>query len=54
MSGHRNVDDAATMMGQDHECEQQSMRDGRHDEEISCRDLMVAGWARPSCGTLRR
>src|SRR3954451_5129215 len=40
MSGHCDVDDAATMMGQDHEYEQQSICDRRHDKEISRRDLM--------------
>jgi hypothetical protein len=32
------VDDAATVMGEDDEHEQQSIRHGRHNEEISGRD----------------
>jgi hypothetical protein len=34
MCGHREVDNATTLMGQDDQHEQQSIRDGGHDEEI--------------------
>jgi hypothetical protein len=34
MCGHRDVDNATTLMGQDDQHEQQSIRDGGHDEEI--------------------
>jgi hypothetical protein len=40
MRGHRHVDDAATVMGQDHQSEQQSIRCGGHDEEVRGLDLL--------------
>ena len=40
MGSHCDADDTATMMGEDDEHEQQSMRNGRHDEEIGGRDVV--------------
>jgi hypothetical protein len=39
MRGHRDVDDAPTVMGQDDQHEQQSIRHGGHDEEVRSHDL---------------
>ena len=48
MRGDRDVHDVATPMGQDNEHEQQSIRDGGHDEEIGGHDLIdVIGEERP-------
>jgi hypothetical protein len=40
MRGNCDVSDAAALMGEDDQHEQQSIRDGRHDEEIGGRDLV--------------
>jgi hypothetical protein len=48
MRGDRDVRDAPTLVGQNDEHEQQSIGDGRHDEEIGSRDLVdVIGEERP-------
>ena len=48
MRGNADVHDAATVMGQDDQHEQQSIRDGGHDEEIGGHDLIdVIGKERP-------
>jgi hypothetical protein len=48
MRGDADVHDAATAMGQDDQHEQQSIRDGGHDEEIGGHDLIdVIGKERP-------
>jgi hypothetical protein len=50
MRGHRDVDDAATVMGKDHQHEQQSIRSGGHDEEVGGCDLVeMIGKERPPC-----
>ena len=59
MRGDRNMNDGATLMGQDDQHEQQSIRDNRHDEEsaatINGRDRRseigeLQGAARNNCG----
>jgi hypothetical protein len=52
MRGDRDMNDAATLMGQDDQHEQQSICDSLHDEEIGGRDLIdVIGEERaPSLG----
>ena len=48
MRGHCDVSDAAALMGEDDQHEQQSIRDSRHDEEIGGRDLVdMIGEKRP-------
>jgi hypothetical protein len=50
MGGHRDVDDAATVMGQDDQHEQQSIRHSGYDEEVSGCDLMdMIREERPPC-----
>src|SRR5678809_705042 len=39
MGGHRNMHQTATFVGEDHEDEQQTVRHGRDDEEVSGHDL---------------
>jgi hypothetical protein len=48
MRGDRDVSDATTLMGEDDQHEQQSIRDGRHDQEIGGHDLIdMIGEERP-------
>ena len=48
MRGDPDVNDAATPVGQNDQYEQQSIRDGGHDEEIGGHDLIdVIGEERP-------
>ena len=46
MVGDRDVHDSTSIMGQQHQDEEQAARGGGHDEEVSCHELVHAWFAR--------